>query len=47
LAIDRSRAGARHLFHISGSLVELIVSEVVKEALADVKDLGIMYHNVT
>jgi hypothetical protein len=45
-SIDPSRAGESHLFRIQGFSVVLIASEVVKNELAKVKDLGIVYQKV-
>jgi uncharacterized protein DUF1629 len=47
LVIDPERTIGRHFFRIWGSLVELIVSDEVKEAIEDLPDLGVKFESVS
>lgn len=47
LVIDPARTEGRQIFRLWGSLVELIVSETVKQALEGVPNLGIVFAPVT
>lgn len=47
LVIDPALTEGRHFFRIWGSLVELIVSERLKDALAPLRDLGVVFQRVT
>lgn len=47
LVIDPSRTHGSHVFRIWGSLIELIVSQRVKDALSNIADLGIVFQPVS
>ena len=47
LVVDAQRTHGRHLFRIWGSLVELIVSGDVRDAISSVPDLGVVFQLVS
>jgi hypothetical protein len=47
LIIDPSRARGKHVFRIQGWEIALIVSEQIREKLARLDDLGVVFRSVT